>query len=87
MMVSAFNMKFLWTQPSKTRNESSAQFPDSVWQIELGEYALSGGVVFDLFMFIFATILLSKPSEQQFSAFTAYSQDDLSVFNVLQQNW
>jgi zinc transporter 5/7 len=57
----------------------------SIWfggEIQAEEHALSGGVVFAIVMFIFATDLLSSPIKQGSGAFIGYSQDGLPVFNL-----
>ena len=79
MIGSALIATFLWTKTI------SVWFVGSNGQIEEEEHALSGGVVFAIVMFSFATNLLSSPLKQRSGAFIGYNQDGAPVFNLTHQ--
>ena len=82
MIGSALITTFLWTKSATVTSNHAAWFAG---QIEAEEHALSGGVVFAIVMFIFATDLLSSPIKQHSGAFIGYSQDGAPVFNLTHQ--
>jgi len=85
MIGGALITTFLWTKSSTVTNNNPVWFAGNVGQIEAEEHALSGGVVFAIVMFIFATDLLSSPIKQRSGAFIGYSQDGAPVFHLTQQ--
>ncbi|CAF4161617.1 unnamed protein product [Adineta steineri] len=85
MIGSAIIASFLWTKSVTIAKDKSVSFTKNIIKNEFEEHALSGGVVFAIVMFVFATDLLSKPVQQRSGAFIGYSQDGMPVFNVTQQ--
>ncbi len=85
MIGGAFLASVLWTKSAIVTSHSSVWFGRNIGQIELEEHALSGGVVFAIVMFVFATDLLSSPIQQRSGSFIGYSQDGMPVFNLTQQ--
>jgi len=85
MIGGALIATFLWTKSATVTSNDSVWFARNVGQIESEEHALSGGVVFAIVMFIFATDLLSSPIQQRSGAFIGYSQDGAPVFNLTPQ--
>ena len=53
--------------------------------IQVEEHELSGGVVFAVVMFAFATDLLSNPIKQRSGAFIGYNQEGVPLFNLTHQ--
>jgi zinc transporter 5/7 len=85
MIGGALIASFLWTKSATITNDNSGWFGGNIGQIEAEEHALSGGVVFAVVMFIFATDLLSSPIKQSSGAFIGYGQDGVPVFNLPHQ--
>lgn len=85
MIGSALMGTFLWTKSAMMTSNNPVWFAGNVGQIEDEEHALSGGVVFAIVMFIFATDLLSSPIQQRSGAFIGYAQDGAPVFNLTHQ--
>ena len=81
MVFSALMLSILWM---KTTNASY----NHIWfgqMIQIGEHELSGGVIFAIVMFAFATDLLSSPIKQRSGAFIGYNQEGVPLFNLTQQ--
>lgn len=81
MIFSALAVSLLWGKTAAVANSS-------VWfgrTIEIEEHQLSGGVVFAVVMFAFATDLLSSPIKQRSGAFIGYSQEGIPLFNLTHQ--
>ncbi|UJR09931.1 hypothetical protein I4U23_014153 [Adineta vaga] len=53
--------------------------------MDIEEHVLSGGVIFAVVMFAFATDLLSSPIRQRSGAFIGYSQEGVPLFNLTHQ--
>jgi zinc transporter 5/7 len=85
MIGSALIATFLWTKSATVTSNNTIWFSGNIGQIEAEEHALSGGVVFAIVMFIFATDLLSSPIKQRSGAFIGYGQDGAPVFNLTHQ--
>jgi zinc transporter 5/7 len=85
MIGGALIATFFWTKSAAVTSNNSVWFVGNIGQIESEEHALSGGVVFAIVMFIFATDLLLSPIKQRSGAFIGYSQDGAPVFNLTQQ--
>jgi zinc transporter 5/7 len=85
MIGSALIATFLWTKSAIISNNTSVWLARNLEEMEAEEHALSGGVVFAIVMFIFATDLLSSPIQQRSGAFIGYSQDGAPVFNLTHQ--
>lgn len=81
MIFSSLILSLLWIKSAAVAN-SSAWFGRLI-QIE--EHELSGGVVFAVVMFGFATDLLTSPIRQRSGAFIGYSQEGVPLFNITQQ--
>lgn len=81
MIFSALAVSLVWVKTATVANSS-------VWfgrTIEIEEHQLSGGVVFAVVMFAFATDLLSSPIKQRSGAFIGYSQEGVPLFNLTHQ--
>ena len=81
MIFSSLAVSLLWVKTATVANSS-------VWfgrTIEIEEHQLSGGVVFSVVMFAFATDLLSSPIKQRSGAFIGYSQEGTPLFNLTHQ--
>jgi zinc transporter 5/7 len=81
MIFSALIVSLLWMKTATVANSS-------VWfgrTIQVEEHELSGGVVFAVVMFAFATDLLSSPIKQRSGAFIGYSQEGVPLFNLTHQ--
>lgn len=85
MFASALIVTFLWTKSSIVTSENAAWFAGNINQIQPEEHALSGGVVFAIVMFVFATDLLASPMKQRSGAFIGYGQDGAPVFHLTHQ--
>ena len=81
MIFSALILSLLWVKTATVVN-SGAWFGR---MIQVEEHELSGGVVFAVVMFAFATDLLSSPIKQRSGAFIGYSQEGVPLFNITQQ--
>jgi zinc transporter 5/7 len=81
MIIGALVASVLWTKIAAV----SAWFMSHERSIQAEEHELSGGVVFAVVMFAFATDLLSSPIKQKSGAFIGYSQDGVPVFNLTHQ--
>jgi zinc transporter 5/7 len=81
MIFSGLLASLLW---AKTVTVAS----NNVWfgrTIDVEEHELSGGVVFAVVMFAFATDLLASPIRQRSGAFIGYSQEGVPLFNLTHQ--
>jgi zinc transporter 5/7 len=85
MIGSALIATFLWTKSATVTSHTPVWFAGNIGQIEEEEHALSGGVVFAIVMFIFATDLLTSQIKQRSGAFIGYGQDGAPVFNLTHQ--
>ena len=77
----ALIVSLLWVKTATVANST-------VWfgrTIQVEEHELSGGVVFAVVMFAFATDLLSSPIKQRSGAFIGYSQEGAPLFNLTHQ--
>jgi len=82
IIFSALIVSLLWEKTATTVANSSIWFGRTI-QIE--EHELSGGVVFAIVMFAFATDLLLSPVKQRSGAFIGYSQEGVPLFNLTHQ--
>lgn len=82
MIGSALIVSLLWTQPKTMITDGSVRLIDKVRDIELGEHALSGGVVFAVLMFTFATDLLLTAAQQRSGIFIGYGHDGMPLLSV-----
>ncbi|CAF1513191.1 unnamed protein product [Rotaria magnacalcarata] len=81
IIFSALLVSFIWV---KTASVTSS----NVWfgrMIQVEEHELSGGVVFAVVMFAFATDLLLSPMRQRSGAFIGYNQEGVPLFNLTHQ--
>jgi hypothetical protein len=81
MIFSGLILSLLWIKTAVVANSS-------VWfgrAIQVEEHELSGGVVFAVVMFAFATDLLLSPIRQRSGAFIGYSQEGVPLFNLTHQ--
>ncbi|CAF3400300.1 unnamed protein product [Rotaria socialis] len=85
MIGGALIASFLWTKSSTLISHNPVWFGRSTENTEPEEHALSGGVVFSVVMFIFATDLLSSPIKRQSGTFIGYGPDGLPLFNLTHQ--
>jgi zinc transporter 5/7 len=85
MIGSALIATFLWMKSGTVANNNPVWFTGNIGEMEAEEHALSGGVVFAIVMFLFATDLLLSPIKQRSGAFIGYGQDGAPVFNLTHQ--
>jgi solute carrier family 30 (zinc transporter), member 5/7 len=85
MVVGALLLSFFWVRTVTIGHDSSMWFTGDQRSTNSEEHELSGGVVFAVVMFAFATDLLSSPIKQRSGAFIGYGQDGLPVFNLTHQ--
>lgn len=85
MIASALIVTFLWTKSATITSENPAWFAGKISQGEPEEHALSGGVIFAIVMFVFATDLLASTIKQRSGAFIGYGQDGAPVFHLTNQ--
>ncbi|CAF2554423.1 unnamed protein product [Rotaria sp. Silwood2] len=85
MIGGALIASFLWVKSATVINNNSVWLGGNVGKFQPEEHALSGGVVFSIVMFIFATDLLLSPIKQRSGAFIGYSQDGVPLFNLTHQ--
>ncbi|CAF1927726.1 unnamed protein product [Rotaria magnacalcarata] len=85
MIGGALIASFLWTKFSTSISHNPVWLGGSTEETKPEEHALSGGVVFSIVMFIFATDLLSSPIKQQSGTFIGYGPDGLPLFNLTHQ--
>ncbi|CAF0817886.1 unnamed protein product [Rotaria sp. Silwood1] len=85
MIGGALIASFLWVKSATVINHNSAWLGGNIGKIVPEEHSLSGGVVFSIVMFIFATDLLLSPIKQRSGAFIGYSQDGVPLFNLTHQ--
>jgi zinc transporter 5/7 len=81
IIFTALIVSLLWVKTVTVANSS-------VWfgrTIQIEEHELSGGVVFAVVMFAFATDLLSSPIKQRSGAFIGYNQEGAPLFNLTHQ--
>ncbi|CAF1668722.1 unnamed protein product, partial [Adineta ricciae] len=81
MIFASLVISFIWVQTVSAANSNA-------WlgrTVEVEEHVLSGGVVFAVVMFAFATDLLSSPIRQRSGAFIGYSQEGVPLFNLTHQ--
>jgi len=81
MLFSALITSLIWV---KTATVAS----NHMWfgrSVEIEEHELSGGVVFAVVMFAFATDLLLSPIKQRSGAFIGYNQEGAPLFNLTHQ--
>jgi zinc transporter 5/7 len=81
IIFSALIVSLVWVKTATIANSS-------LWfgrTIEIEEHELSGGVVFAIVMFAFATDLLLSPVKQRSGAFIGYSQEGVPLFNLTHQ--
>jgi zinc transporter 5/7 len=83
MIGGALIASFLWTNSVTVINDSSGWLRENIGGGE-EEHALSGGVVFAIVMFIFATDLLLSPTKQAFGGLIGYGPDGIPIFNTPQ---
>lgn len=85
IIASALIVTLLWTNSATVTSENPAWFAGKISQGEPEEHALSGGVIFAIVMFVFATDLLASPIQQRSGAFIGYGQDGAPVFHLTNQ--
>jgi zinc transporter 5/7 len=81
IIFSALIVSLLWEKTATVANSS-------IWfgrTIQIEEHELSGGVVFAIVMFAFATDLLLSPVKQRSGAFIGYNQEGVPLFNLTHQ--
>lgn len=81
MIFSSLILSFIWIKTATVTY-------NNVWfgrTIQVEEHELSGGVIFAVVMFGFATDLLSSPIKQRSGAFIGYNQEGVPLFNLTQQ--
>lgn len=82
MIIGALLVSTLWLKTATNDAKNSQWFPRSSSSTQTKEHELSGGVVFAVVMFAFATDLLSSPVQQRSGAFIGYAQDGSPRFNI-----
>ena len=85
MIVGALVVSILWFKSTVAGHEATSWLGGARQLVETEEHELSGGVVFAVVMFAFATDLLSSPIKQRSGSFIGYGQDGLPVFNLTHQ--
>ncbi|CAF1119640.1 unnamed protein product [Rotaria sp. Silwood1] len=81
MIFSALIVSFIWVKTVRITS-------NNIWFgriIQVEEHELSGGVIFAVVMFGFATDLLISPIKQRSGAFIGYNQEGVPLFNLTQQ--
>ncbi|CAF1361971.1 unnamed protein product [Adineta steineri] len=81
MIFAGLIASLVWVKTAAVAN-SNAWFGRT---INVEEHELSGGVVFAVVMFAFATDLLLSPLKQRSGAFIGYSQEGVPLFNLTHQ--
>lgn len=81
LIFGALFASLIWGKSTPSFDDKTIWFNSNNAQ----EHELSGGVVFAVVMFAFATDLLSRPSRQRSGALIGYGQDGLPVFNQTHQ--
>lgn len=85
-MISAATVaSYFWTISLAAIVHKLLWFAETTESVLPEEHALSGGVVFAIVMFIFATDLIAGTSRQNFASFVGYGQDGIPLFNLTQQ--